>query len=144
MCEALECNWARRQVVWCICRLTGLQLAASLNGTHQTPLSTHSQEATLGSWPSRHSCNKKKPNMRLASKKEMIKSGYKKNPQRHWTETVLGERSVVYRHMCVWALRCGANGKMLKECLKPSFKHGGEMLWLKVALVLVKGIFVAI
>ena len=113
-------------------RLTGPQLAASLNGTHKTPVSTSTVKRRLGDAGLLGRVAKKKPFLRLANKRKRLRWA---KEHRHWEDwKKVFEVFGLHRRTFV---RCRTSEKMLEECLTPSVKDGGGnvMVW---GLVLVK------
>ena len=112
-------------------RLTGPQLAASLNGTRKTPVLTSTMKRRLRD---SGSVAKKKPYLRLANKRKILRWA---KEHRHWTEEdwkksvmdIESKFEVFGLHRKTF-VRCRTSEKML-ECLMPSVKHGGGnvMVW---------------
>ncbi|KAL7844322.1 hypothetical protein SRHO_G00228610 [Serrasalmus rhombeus] len=109
-------------------RLTGPQLAASLNSTRQTPVSTSTVKRRLQDVGLQGRVAKKKPYLRLANKRKRLIWA---KEHRHWTEedwkkvlwTDKSKFEVFGSHRTF--VRCRTTEKMLGECLTPSVKHGG-------------------
>ena len=114
-------------------RLTGPQLAASLNGTRKTPVSASTVKRRLQDTGLLGRMAKKKPYLRLANKRKRLRWA---KEHRHWTDEdwkkVLwtDEFDVFGSHGRTF-VRCRTSEKMLEECLTPSVKHGGGnvMVW---------------
>ena len=103
-------------------RLTGPQLAASLNGTCKTPVSTSTVKRRFWDAGLLGRVAKKKPYLTLANKRKRLRWA---KQHRHWTEE---DWKKCYGQMNL-SLRCldhtEEQEKMLEECLMPSVKHGG-------------------
>ncbi|CDQ85386.1 unnamed protein product [Oncorhynchus mykiss] len=115
-------------------RLTGPQLAASLNSTLKTPVSTSTVKRRLRDAGLLGRVVKKKTCLRLANKNKRLRWAKEHS---HWTEEdwkkvlwtdeskfeVFGSQRTFVRRR--------KNEKMLEECLTPSVKHGGGnvMVW---------------
>ncbi|KAL7849234.1 hypothetical protein SRHO_G00208570 [Serrasalmus rhombeus] len=116
-------------------RLTGPQLASSLNSTRKTPVSTSTVKRRLRDFGLQGRVAKKKPYLRLANKRKRLRWA---KEHRHWTEEdwkkVLWtdeSKFEVFGSQRRTFVRRRTNEKMLKECLTPSVKHGGGnvMVW---------------
>ena len=70
-------------------RLTGPQLAASLNGTHKTPVSTSTVKRRLQDAGLLGRVAKKKPYLRLANKRKRLRWT---KEHKHWTERKIGKK----------------------------------------------------
>ena len=116
-------------------RLTGPQLASSLNSTRKTPVSTSTVKRRLRDSGLQGRVAKKKPYLRLANKRKRLRWA---KEHRHWTEEdwkkVLWtdeSKFEVFGSQRRTFVRRRTNEKMLEECLTPSVKHGGGnvMVW---------------
>uniref|UniRef100_A0A3B1IXD5 Transposase Tc1-like domain-containing protein n=1 Tax=Astyanax mexicanus TaxID=7994 RepID=A0A3B1IXD5_ASTMX len=116
-------------------RLTGPQLASSLNSTRKTPVSTSTVKRRLLDFGLQGRVAKKKPYLRLANKRKRLRWA---KEHRHWTEEdwkkVLWTNEYKFEVFGLQRrtfVRRRTNEKMLEECLTPSVKHGGGnvMVW---------------
>lgn len=116
-------------------RLTGPQLASSLNSTRKTPVSTSTVKRRLRDSGVTGRVAKKKPYLRLANKRKRLRWA---KEHRHWTEEdwkkVLWtdeSKFEVFGSQRRTFVRRRTTEKMLEECLTPSVKHGGGnvMVW---------------
>ena len=115
-------------------RLTGPQLAASLNGTCKMPVSTSTVKRRLRDTGLLGRVAKKKPYLRRANKRKWLRWA---KEHRHWTEedwkkmlwTDKSKFEVFGSHRRTFVRR--RSEKMLEECLTPSVKHGwgNVMVW---------------
>ena len=86
-------------------RLTSPQLAASLNNTRKTPVSTSTVKRRLWDADLLGRVSKKKPYLRLANKKERLRW---EKEQRHWTDELCleGQHPVYIQYQSkVWTHR---------------------------------------
>ena len=116
-------------------RLTGRQLAAALNSTHQTTVSVSTVKRRLQDAGLHGRIAKKKPYLRLANKKKRLRWA---KEHRHWTleewKKVLWtdeSKFVVFGSNRRTFVRRRTNEKMQEQCLIPSVKHGrcSVMVW---------------
>ncbi|CAJ0600731.1 unnamed protein product [Cylicocyclus nassatus] len=105
-------------------RLTGPQLASSLNSIRKTPVSTSTVKRRLRDFGLQGRVAKKKPYLRLANKRKRLRWA---KEHRHWTEEdwkkVLWtdeSKFEVFGSQRRTFVRRRANEKMLEECLMPS------------------------
>ena len=115
--------------------LTGPQLAASLNGTRKTPVSTSTGKRRLRDAGLLGRVAKKKPYLRLVNKRKRLRWA---KEHRHWTEEDWKKglwtdesKFEVFGSYRRTFMRCRTSDKMLEEFLTPSVKHGGGnvMVW---------------
>ena len=79
-------------------RLTGPQLAASLNGTRKTPVSTSTVKRRLQDAGLLGRVAKKKPYLRLANKRKRLRWV---KEHRHWTELILLVSLSLYMNLLI-------------------------------------------
>ena len=99
-------------------RLTGPQLAASLNGSHKTPVSTSTVKRRLRDADLLGRVAKKKPNLRQKN----TDTGQRKIGKKCYGQTNL-KFEVFGSHRRTFVRR-RTSEKRLEECLTPSVKHG--------------------
>ena len=97
-------------------RLTGPQLAASLNSTRKTSVSTSTLKRWLWDAGPLGRVAKQKPYLTMANKRKRLRWT---KEHRQWTEEDWEKKSVMDRQIN------RTSEKMLEECLMPSAKHGG-------------------
>ena len=112
---------------------TGPQLAASLNGTRKTPVSTSTVKRRLRDDGLLGRVAKKKPYLRLANKRKRLRWG---KEHRHWTEE--DWKKVSWTVWGVWITQI----TQVKRCWRSAWRHLSSMVevmwWSGAALVLVK------
>ena len=116
-------------------RLTAPQLAASLNGTRKTPVSTSTVKRRLRDAGLLGRVAKKKPYLRLANKKTRLiwAKEHRRWTEEDWKKVLWTDESkfeVFGSHRRTFVRR-KTGEKMLEECLTPPVNHGGGnvMIW---------------